>query len=838
MGEHGTACSTELYDPVGKTFTLSGSLTTPRSLFSASLLSNGQALFVGGVGSTQMVSTAELYDPTSGTTSIAGNLNIPRGYHAAAPLSNGLILIAGGIDGNGVTLDSAETYQSTVTAPPPVSVQITPGTANIAVGGTQQFTAVDDLGYPRLDITWTVSDPSIASVTTDEDNVAIVTGLAPGQITLTANAEGVTAQEEVTVLSQSSFVPGTTIWSAPPPAGFSVQQVAQAVPTADGPDLYSISTSTDGTQSTIQALRSDGEQLWQTATPAVLNGAVPDNGGGLITISCPSNSPMTVTDLDANKQPLWQMQSAAVSGYGYMCVPPQIAVGGDGTTYVAEPTNGGLPSLTVMYPNGYGASTQFPPSTVTNYGNTINVNCCVGPPMVNTDGTAYLEYEVRNTNNNVITSDTLYLYNATTKSSTVLSTTTQDQALLPGPIIPDGNGGLLTTWTISPSHSVLQYPYQAADVSNGVVGTPYNLPFSPQSVTPFQSPDLVLGEGGNAFASGTTTAIINGVQTSVDQIASFNVTSGTPNWTYQAPAGDKLSIIEATAGGGVTVNDSNTGVFSLNSSGISNSKSRASRLAGSANGSAASSLPSGAVPINLSSWVAAGNGMASLFWSPDGTNGITTVLPQSPSPQLHGARGQSQPLFCKRQGINCALAPHSDGLADDQYSHAMLVRRVTYWLFNLQNGTLSPLVGPSRTAPPVKIEEWEANSSNPDVDYCSWQKKGTECETPNTVSGGLDGPGQITDNMGAPADWQPFTMQQQFLVDRQGVQVFWPNSNGSWYGAWGTIAPSPPDFHPNQSTNTTFGWATITQINANYDAPTSCISGCDTRPPNSGPPSQ
>jgi hypothetical protein len=146
----------------------------------------------------------------------------------------------------------------------------------------------------------------------------------------------------------------------------------------------------------------------------------------------------------------------------------------------------------------------------------------------------YLEYEVRNTTNNVITSDTLYLYSSTS-GCIVLSTTTQDQALLPGPITPDGNGGLLATWTVSPSHSVLQYPYQAADVSNGVVGTPYNLPFSPQSVTPFVSPTLVLGENGVAFASGTTTAA-DGV-TQVNQIASFNSSSGAPYWTYQPTAG-------------------------------------------------------------------------------------------------------------------------------------------------------------------------------------------------------------------------------------------------------------------------------------------------------------
>jgi hypothetical protein len=81
--------------------------------------------------------------------------------------------------------------------------------------------------------------------------------------------------------------------------------------------------------------------------------------------------------------------------------------------------------------------------------------------MVNTDGTVYLEYEVRTTNNNVIISDTLYLYSSP-GTAIVLSTTTQDQALPPGPIIPDGQGGVLATRTVSPSHSVLQFRYQAA----------------------------------------------------------------------------------------------------------------------------------------------------------------------------------------------------------------------------------------------------------------------------------------------------------------------------------------------------------------------------------------
>jgi hypothetical protein len=562
---------TELYDPLTKSFTLSASLTTPRWLFTATLLSNGQVLFVGGVGTTQVIGTGELYDPTSGTTSIAGNLNIPRGYHAAAPLNNGMVLFAGGIDKGSLDLSSAETYQSTTTEPPPLSLQITPAVVHMVIGGTQHFNAIDNHGSPRLDVAWTVSDPSLVSLTTDEDNAAILTGVAPGQVTLTASAEGVTAQEQVTVLSQSSFTTGTTIWSSPPPfPGFSVTQLAQAVPSASGPDLYSISQSADGTQSIIQALQADGEQLWQASMPPLIGNSVPDSSGGLIVTTCASGSPMTVVDLDATGQPLWQQPAAGVDtghGFQYLCYPAPIAVRADGRTYITEPTNAGLPSLTVAYPNGYIQGSQFPPSTVTLNGRTTQVQCCMGPPMANTDDTVYFEYEVRTTNNNVITSDALYLYNATTGSAIVLSSTTQDEALLPGPIIPDGQAGILATWTISPSHSVLQYPYQAADVTNGVLGTPYNLPFSPQSVTPFQSPTLALGQTGTAFARGSTTVTINGALTSVDQIASFNVSSGGTNWTYQAGAGSTFSILGVLSDGSVAVNDSLNGIVLLSPSG-------------------------------------------------------------------------------------------------------------------------------------------------------------------------------------------------------------------------------------------------------------------------------
>lgn len=540
----GALARTELYNPTTGQFTLSGNMSTPRGLLAGSPLSNGNVLLVGGVdNNNDTLASADLYNPTAGTFSIAGDLNDARTYHTAALLTDGAVLIAGGADANGYDIAAAETYQGNATPPPPFTLQITPATANILAGGTQQFTAVDNNGIPRPDATWSVSNSSLATVTTNGNGTGVLTALAAGQVTLTATADGVSAQVQVTILSAGSYPVGTAIWSAPPPTGFSVIQLAQAVPSVGGPDLYSISSNSGGTQSIIQALQADGEQLWQTTMPPMLNNAVPDGFGGLIVTTCASGSPLTVMDLNATGQPLWQVQSAEVSGYGYICYAPQIAIDENGVAYIAEPTNAGLPSVTFAYPSGYISSFQFQPSTVNN----TDIPCCVGPPMVNTDGTVYVEYEVRTTSNGVITSDMLYIYSSVLGLYTVLSSTTQNEALLPGPVIPDGNGGVLATWTISPaSGPPPQYPFQVADVSSsGVVGTPYSLPFSPTAVTFGQSPTLVLGESGVAFATDGSDTVNGPV------IASFNISSGSVNWSYQTTPQNSLSIVASITGNGL-----------------------------------------------------------------------------------------------------------------------------------------------------------------------------------------------------------------------------------------------------------------------------------------------
>ena len=134
-----------------------------------------------------------------------------------------------------------------------------------------------------------------------------------------------------------------------------------------------------------------------------------------------------------------------------------------------------------------------------------------------------------------ITSDSINLAiigTANRYSSVQLSSTTDDTKLLPGRIIPDGNGGVLATWTVSPDTGPMPTnPFQASHVVGGAPGAPYNLPFTPKTVSVGNYPTLVLGENGTAFAEAQSTSTMDGT-TQVNQISSFDVNSGASGWSY------------------------------------------------------------------------------------------------------------------------------------------------------------------------------------------------------------------------------------------------------------------------------------------------------------------
>jgi hypothetical protein len=439
------------------------------------------------------------------------------------------------------------------------SLRITPVGVNMLVGDVKQFTAVDELGRPRTDATWTVDNATLGTITTDSS--PILTALASGTVTLTATSQGVSAQTQVNISALVSFSPGTILWSAPPVPGFSAQSIAQAMPTSFGPASYSIEKSSDGTQSLVQAFTSDGQLMWQTTLPALVGNPVPDAFGGVVLMegcnaSDPVNKPLTIVDLDGGTgTALWQGSLAQVTGNLGVCLSglPKFAIRPDGAVVIAMPLQ--ISPAMMVLDGATGQVIMTPPitpSTFTSAGGQVSSCDCftpVGQPIVDSDGSIYVEYFVQNDLEFFPTRGVLWLLKMAPDGSTSTTQLSSYDAghLWPGQVIPDGQGGILATWAIDNTFPPAAYrPYQGADVLSGVV-TPFNMPNSPQNLMrdpntgiPLDLP-LVLGENGTAFVSYGS------------NVTSFNLSGGSANWNYQAPSQSATSMVTLTPSNGLAV---------------------------------------------------------------------------------------------------------------------------------------------------------------------------------------------------------------------------------------------------------------------------------------------
>jgi uncharacterized protein YjdB len=212
---------------------------------------------------------------------------------------------------------SGSTTLTVATGPVVTSISLSPTAVTISVGGTQQFTAT--AGYSDGSsktitslATWTSTDPTIASIqSTGQTSPGLATGVAPGNVNITASYGGVNAVTTLNVIGNTGTLTNIYIiqLNASIAPAATLQLFCYAV-YSDGSSQWVTSTTTwTSSNPTVASIENQG----QAAPGLVTAGSTP----GVTTITANFTGLQTTTTLTvaANAVPIDLMDMTSSNNY-------------------------------------------------------------------------------------------------------------------------------------------------------------------------------------------------------------------------------------------------------------------------------------------------------------------------------------------------------------------------------------------------------------------------------------------------------------------------------------------------------------------------------------------
>ena len=141
------------------------------------------------------------------------------------------------------------------------ALSVVPSKVTMLIGETHTFRAVGKDGRLRHNVRWSVSPEHAAKLTANDDEATIQADEPSSTVVLTAYAEGESSEASIEIRSGPSLPIGTMKWSVSSLPGCKSMKMTQAVPSANGPDIYVQEACPDGTY--VRAITDDGRELWR-----------------------------------------------------------------------------------------------------------------------------------------------------------------------------------------------------------------------------------------------------------------------------------------------------------------------------------------------------------------------------------------------------------------------------------------------------------------------------------------------------------------------------------------------------------------------------------------------